>query len=322
MATYSPSMSYIFHGLSHLRIKAGLSALLLSACYLLTGCSTAGTLNVPGVTYQSVNTRIPQPSKGFSIPADAKIMASYAIDEYGKLAIFVKNLTSEIMIIDQEMSFLVNTDGVSTSYFDPTIRTSTTTNFDAATNGMSVNLGSIASAFGVGGPLGSLLGGMNVSNSATQGVSNANSVMIADQKRIMLGPKGSCGMSKFYTVKGIGKNALIAQSQKDLTYETSPLRFSVCISYSVNDGATFEKFVTDFYVESNIYERVLSKGKVNQALRRVYAEKPNCLDMPWFILYMNNNIKGTAGDDFFIPANDFKKSTYDNIVQGMLVDFQ
>lgn len=143
--------------------KVVLSGILLLSNILavLSGCSTAGKLHVSAVTYQSINTKKPQ-SQEVSIPYNAKILATYAINQNGQIGVIVKNLTDEILTIDQERSFFINTSGESHSYFDPNVYSSTQTNYSFGTTGTSVNLGPIASALGIGGQLGTLLGGIGV----------------------------------------------------------------------------------------------------------------------------------------------------------------
>lgn len=132
---------------------------------LVSSCGTK--LVTTAVAYQSVRTTFTQPSE---IPQEAKIAVCYDIDEDGKLNAVVFNRTSEIMIIDQTKSFFVNSDGQSTSYFDPTVRTTSQTDMSSATKGASVNLGAVGNALGIGGPLGSLLGGINVGGSSLEGL--------------------------------------------------------------------------------------------------------------------------------------------------------
>lgn len=289
----------------------------------MVGCSTAGTLQVSGVSYQSINTKVPQPQKSEAIPESAKIVTMYAIDENGKLAVFVKNLTDEIMIVDQEMSFFIDPSGNSISYFDPTVRTSTTTNFSSGTTGASLNLGAVASAFGIGGPLGALMGGVNVGGSSTSGGSQANTVIIADQKRINIGPRGGAALSKTYSIPGVGKNSVSPTAfSTSMTYKESPTRFSVCVSYSLDGGESFEKLVTDFYVSSNIYVPVSAQGKENEAMRMLLSSKSDMLSQPWYLIHLCNNIKTDIQSYDDIPFLFNQDNVYDNIVQGGIWDYQ
>lgn len=305
--------------------KAAFLGSLFSCGILMTliGCSTAGQLNVSAVTYQSINTKRPQQTKDIAIPQDAKILATYAINQSGQIGVIIKNLTDEILTIDQERSFFINTTGESKSYFDPNIHSTTQTDYSFGSHGTSVNLGSIASAFGVGGRLGTLLGGIGVNNSTTTGTSLANTITVTDQKQVNIGPRGTIGLSKAFPINGIGRKTVSTNaSMSSLTYQDSPLRFSICLSYSFDGGLNFEKLVTDFYVSANIYSPVEYKGKVNEALRKIISQKSDLFAQPWYLICFNNNIGAVIGDDFWIMQSDTKNKTYDNILNGVIYDYQ
>lgn len=299
----------------------GLSLLSISLTALL-GCSTAGHLNVSAVTYQSINTKKPQPQET-TIPTDASILATYAINQNGQIGVIIKNLTDEILTIDQERSFFINTTGESQSYFDPNVYSSTQTNYSFGTSGTSVNLGSIASALGIGGRLSTLLGGIGVSNSSTVGNSISNTIIITDQRQVNIGPRGTIGLSKAFHITGVGKNKVSpAAAMPSLTYKDSPLHFSVCLSYSLNGGESFEKLITDFYVSASMYSPVDRMGKVNDALKKIMVQKSDLLAQPWYMINFNNNIASVIGDNFWIEQSYTQHKTYDNILNGIIYDYQ
>ena len=280
---------------------------------VLTSCYSQ-KLAVSKVAYQSVHTAHAQPTKENPIPDEAKIVVIYSISEDGGLTAIVNNRTSQIMIIDQTMSFFVNSTGTSTSYYDPTVRTTSQTDTSSKTDGALVNLGSIANAFGIGGVAGSLLGGINVGGAGTRGKEVTNTTYIADQPKVSLAPKSSGAMSKVFKIKGLTKNMAFGGenniAQLGLTVDDTYCKFSVCISYSLDGGETYEKIVTDFYANSRIIMPVTGKGKVNDALRRIYSSKPDALREYWWMLHFSNNI------------TNFKYNVYDTRVQGVLYDYQ
>lgn len=289
----------------------------------VTACSTAGQLNVSAVTYQSINTKKPQQTQENSIPKNAKILVSYLIDKWGQIGVIITNLTDEILIIDQEKSFLINTDGISQSYYDPNTYTSTTTTHSFNSSGTSINLGGIASALGVGGRIGSLLGGITTSNSSTQGISTSNSIIVTDQKTVKIGPHGTIALSKTFPIKGIGIKNVSSSISADMTYTDSPLKFSSCISYSLDNNKVFNKIITDFYVSSSIYAPVRQKGKVNEALREIISTKTDLLSQPWYMFHFINNIKAEAINlNFWKDENYLENVKFDNIVQGMIYSYQ
>lgn len=280
------------------------SALLIA---LLASCGS-NRLVTNSVAYQSVRTRHMQPTPSSPIPDNAKIAVAYSISEKGDVTAIVYNRTSEIMTIDQTMSFFVNSDGKSTSYYDPTVHTTATTDMSSATKGASVNLGSIAGAFGIGGALGQIASGINVGGSGTSGTAVTNTTYIADQPRVSIAPHGNGAMSKTFNITGIGKYALKggAVSSPLLTEQQSYCRFSVCISYSFDGGNTFDKIVTNFYANSMIVVPVEGHGKLNDALRKVYATKTDAINEQWWMLQFNSNI--TTG--------------INERVQGLLYDYK
>lgn len=312
-------------------LKVQCLLLLLLICVVATSCSSKGKLSTIGVAYQSVRT---DNYRG-KIPQDAKIAVLYSISKEGRITPIVVNKTDEIMIIDQTMSFFVDITGTSRSYYDPTVKTTSTTDISSETKGASINLGAIGSAFGIGGPLGTALGGINVGGSGTSGTSTTNTTYFADQPRISLSPRSQGAMSKSFKISKVGfersytelslNSWLISnvstQNIQNVTpkpeysnfsascRKESPLQFSVCISYSLDNGETFDKIVTDFYVNTQMIEYVKEKGKVNDALRQIYINKPDAINETWWVLHFLHTI----------PA---KGNIYDTETQGLLFDYR
>lgn len=82
----------------------------LSAICLMSCGSTK--LTTTHVAYQSVRST----KHVTEIPADAAIAVEYRITPDGEFVTYVSNKTSEIMIIDQQKSLLVNSNGTSNPY--------------------------------------------------------------------------------------------------------------------------------------------------------------------------------------------------------------
>lgn len=254
---------------------------------ILLSCSTVGKLVTNAVAYQSVRTE----QYKADIPDDATIAVGYSIGYDGSLIAIVRNLTDQIMIIDQTKSFFVNSDGLSTSYYDPTVRTTSSTDIQSNTGGASVNLGAIGGALGIGGPLSGILSGINVGGSNTVGTSTTNTTYFADLPQISLAPKSHGAMSKTFIISGIGGHGMSDLGPMNSTYtpQSSNCKFSVCISYSVDGGNSFEKIVTPFYVNALIACPVKRHGQVNEALREVLTIKPDALGESWWTICAVNN---------------------------------
>lgn len=295
-----------------------LSVIALVVTLLTTTSCSSHKLNVASVGYQSVRTEFARPEK---IPAESKIVATYFINAAGEVLVVVKNLSDKIMTIDQTKSFLINTDGQSMSYYDPTVRSTTQGNFNAETKSASFNLGAISNIFGVGKVLGSLLDATTLGSSSSTGAFGSQTVTVVDQPLLHVGPYGTMVLSKQFKIQGVGRSDLKNTSGNfiDTQAKFSPYKFSVCIYYSLEDEQP-QKLVTPFYVSSKIVEPV-SKGRVNNAFRRIYSKKSDALAEPNFIIHINTNLEKidkvtSFGDELY----------YDNILTsynyGFLIDFQ
>lgn len=274
---------------------------------LLASCS-ATRLTTTAVAYQSVRTLHGKPDVTREELANLHISVGYGITPDGKLIAVVHNPTSQIMVIDQTMSFFVDTDGKSYSYYDPTVRTTSVTDMSSATRGGSVNLGAVASALGVGGGLGQLMNGINVGGSNTAGEAVTNTTYVADLPKVSLSPKGSITMSKTFGISGVGSGSLDQSGAVTSFFQPkdAPRKFSVCISYSLDGGETFDKLVTEFYENARIVVPVTHKGQANEALRRIFTEKSDAIHESLWLLYFVNNIS----------------TSNNSMVDGALFDYQ
>ena len=289
-----------------------LTRFLKLSCYMvgilmsLASCSSY-RLATTKVAYQSIRTT----EYHDAISDDAKIAVGYEFTTDGYLIVAVHNRTDEVMTIDNTKSFFVDTDGHSTSYYDPTVRTTTVTDISSSTTGASVNLGSLARAVGIGGIVGGVLSGVNIGESDTNGQSISKATYIADLPQVSLAPRGTGIMAKEFGVTGVGKDALkgAVNSFNATSPQASPYRFSVCVTYSLDGGNTYEKIVTDFYVNAQIIENVREYGHVNDALKQLYLNKPDALYEPCWFLHFVNNI-----------SSEHKHNVFDIKQEGALMD--
>lgn len=290
--------------------------MLITCLILLSGCSTSGKLMVNSVSYQSLRTDFAQPK---SIEKDAKIAVEYFFNSKGEMQPVIYNLTSEILTVDQTKSFVIMPNGNSVSYYDPTVQTTTTGSYSSSTTGSSFNLGGITSALGIGGPLGALASATSVGSSQTDGIIRQNTVSITDQPIVHIGPKGSVAMSKAYSIDGVGWSAKSRGNIIDVPHAEANLKFSVCITYSLDEGVSYNKLVTHFYESSHITVPVDNK-KVSKAFYNIYDLKPDALAENMYLFTMPNNIKTVTTDvmgEFLTHSN-----VYDTYIYGSLIDFQ
>mgnify|MGYP004545211555 CR=1 FL=1 len=277
--------------------------LVLLVGVLLTSCAVT-KLNTSDVIYQSIR----QVDTQRECPSGAKICLTCYVSESGTLGVSVQNLTSVIMIIDQTKSFFIN-DGKSVSYYDPTVVVTSNTDYSGSTGGAAVNLGAVAGALGVGGRVGMLLGGVNVGGSSTDANSVTTTVTKSDLPQLSIGPRGSIALSKAFQISGVGYKEMGNRPafNPQMTANNSSVCFSVCISYSLDGGKSFQTAEADFYANSHMTSHVQKKGKVNDALRRIFKVKPDALSEPCNILYFRNNVKGNNVYDLIRGDNVFRK---------------
>lgn len=264
--------------------------------FVLNACSTT-KLAVTSVSYQSI--RNEHTDVNSTVPNDARILVRHEVSPTGKLEVYVQNMTDSTMIIDRAMSFFVNSDGMSTSYYDPTIQTTTTTDMDSSTQGANVNLGAVAGALGVGGVAGRLLSGVNVGGSSTGGQSVSNTTYIVDQPSVAIGPRGEISMARVFKIDGVGTDFLSALSSQNTSKqdlhivagnaEESMAKFSVVISFSVDGGKKFENIVSDYYTDLLMVSYVKEHGRTNAPLRKILSHS-NVLRKGWSVIYFDTNI--------------------------------
>lgn len=249
-------------------------------------------LTIPKISYHSVRTeKNLDPTR---IPKSAEIIVLYNINDNQELDVYVKNLTNEIMQIDQTTSFYVDPTGTSISYYDPTIRTTSTTKSSAGETGIGVNLGAVGGLFGIGGSVGGLLSGINVGGSQTNGTASTISTATTDLPVVSLAPKSMVKMSKSFKITNLFGDF----QQREFSYLKNPLKFSVCISYSYENRPDKDKIITNLYLNSYRSEAIKHEGTLNEALRNIYNSKKDCLNEPWFRIHFDNNFRPISGTKF------------------------
>lgn len=257
---------------------------------ILSSCVTSYKPNKV-VSYSSLRpTIIMDESKN---PIENASIAVYNyLHESGHLCVIVQNLTDDILTIDQTKSFVVTPSKESKPFYDSTIRTHSTSSATSTGSGMSFNLGGIANVFGMGGLGGSLMSSVNVGTSKSSTTGSTDTKISADLPQVTIGPRGKMTMSKIFEI------GLPTGNFASATPETSPYTFSVIISYSFNDGKSYDTIISDFY-SSGAMERTVHKSQTNNAIRDIITAKPNATLEPWFIL-LNSRSNGIKRCPSFI----------------------
>jgi len=212
----------------------------------------------------------------------------------------VSNLTNDVVTIDQTRSFFIAPNGKSTSYYDPKIYTSSVTNYGSNTSSGALNLGGIGNALGGGGAVGTILEATTLGTSSTTGQANTNTTQSFDLPQVSIGPRGQAYMSKVFEVAGIDERAIQYAGNGHIqanTYDQSPVRFSVSISYSFDNGTTYKQLLSELYLSTQIKEAVTSYGQVNNSIRKILTKKPDAVNESWWTIAAPNNYPG-SGDKY------------------------
>lgn len=275
--------------------------------------SCASSLDIRNVAYQSVRNvkeNLP-PEPG----TDAKIFALFQLDNEGNLYVTVKNLSKEIMTVDKTKSFFVDNDGTSHYFYDPSVRTTSSSITIANGSGTTVNLGIVDHAFDIGGVLGSVLHGTNVSSSSTDILSTSNSVTRTDMPQLSIAPNAQSYIGRSFALPGYGKSFLkdISTKKTDFSSKYTPentyQKFRVVISYTIEGDGIVYKMNSEFYANA-IASYAVHKGKVNDALRNIYNSNPEALKELCYLYY-------------FIPNKEYPGITVvDDYSASILYDYQ
>ena len=283
---------------------------MLMTIWVLSSCSSASFLEVSGVGYQTLQMK--ESDKDFSEQAikKAQILVYCLVDRNGEVEVMVENNTDQMMTIERTKSFFQNQNDVAQMYYDPTVQTNTTSVTHGSATGVGVNLGSVARAVGVGGILGTALSGVNVGGSNSTSTTNVNTTYTIDQPKVSVPPHGRISMGRTFQMQGVGRSFLhsaVTESQLDVnnsfsnsnTYAAS----NIVISYSTDNENSYQFIETHLFANSLLVGKVREKGKVNDALRTIYMNKPDALSQPWFLLYFAS--KSTAENDSKLQPYSF-----------------
>lgn len=266
--------------------------MLLVTLAVMSSCKSIKYVEATGVAYQSIKSATPVTE----VPDNAKIIVYCNVDAKGTIDVTVKNNTDKVMTIDRGMTYFQDGENNSIPYYNPTIVVNTQSTTVGETNGANVNLGSVASAVGIGGAVGKALNGINVGGASGSSTTNTSTTYIIDQERIRIAPHNTASLGRSFSITGIGQSFLsrtVQSAYQDVnnvfTHKQSYASCNICVSYSFDDGQSFETITTDIYADVLVVNKVWNKGKVNEALRKLYATKPDAIYEPWFLLHFESN---------------------------------
>lgn len=279
------------------KTKIPILSLIFITTLFLTSCEQTKYLEVKGIAYQSMTTQHQIQPK--DIPDYATIIVYCQIDKDGLFDVIIKNNTDNIMTIDRTKTFFRDGNGNSVPYYDPTIKVNTESVTQSNTTGGSVNLGSVVGAAGLGGALGTALNGVTVGGANSTATTNTSSTYMIDQPQAFIAPYSSANLGRTFKITGVGRDFLgeaINTTNQDInnTFTSKQTYASIylCISYSIDNGETYETIITDIFANSLLISKVKKTGKVNDALRNVYNNKSNALSESWYLLFFESKANG------------------------------
>lgn len=264
-------------------------------------------IDVTGVAYQSM--RLINPVSDKEVPPDVNIIIYCCINDLGSIDVQVMNNTDVIMTIDRTKSFFRDGKNNAVPYYDPNIIANTHSSTQGNTTGIGVNMGAVANAAGIGGTLGTALSGINVAESDSYSTTNSNTTYYIDQPELHIPPHSSASLGRSFSISGIGESflgdAIIESTENINNYFTSEHTYAccnLCVSYSINDGKTYETIITDIFANTILVSKVKQKGKVNDALQVIYNYKNDAFIETWFLLHFESQADGDddrPGDNYY-----------------------
>ena len=268
-------------------VKAKVLSMLVLLC--MASCSTPVRF-----TYTAENV------KGNAVMDKERMLADYdqfAIQYTSEGNVTIINKSDSTMYIDMGESYYVN-NGIAQQLFDNSV----TTNFSSGTQGATVNMGSVASAMGVGGALGTLARGVNVGGSTTSG----SSTQVFEERYISIPPMSRKQMKSiaFEPVNssqwGIGNDQTWKEARdggfvKKGTYiydkYSSPAQEYI-FSYSFNPTGKFQSTRDLFYVEKIEIDKKLKN--IPEGKNQITKDKSTKKDILKFV-------SSVIGASFAIP---------------------
>ena len=128
---------------------------------------------------------------------------------------------------------------------------------------------------------------------------NTSTTYIVDQPQVSVPPHGQSSMGRTFYFEGVGTDFLdqvSASTAVDVnsSFDTPAKSYAacnICVSFSIDEGKTYDTILTDIYANSLLISKVKQTGHVNDALRGIYIGKPDALLEPWYALYFHSDAK-------------------------------
>lgn len=208
----------------------------------------------------------------------------------------IKNKSKKVIYVDLGNTFFIRPENT-TAYYIP----SSTTNSSSSEKGISLNMGAVAGALGVGGVVGTLADGVNVGGANVVGTSNtvysqrviavppmstksleAQPLFLASgrmSKEIYLNPAFSANdlfLIPMVSFKNeAGKPIRIGEVQS-YDEESSPLKYGLFLSYSFSEDCNDAKSLSiNYYLRNIVGFRRVPGGEFDSYAGRLTTDIPN-----------------------------------------------
>ena len=233
---------------------------------------------------------------------DENVKLVVATDGVDCVKLVIYNKTDNVIYVDKENSFAYTNDEPTNLFKNASYTTGT-----GSESGASVNLGGIAGALGIAGPIGSVLGGINVGGSST----NMNSTTTYEKRVLSVAPKSMAVLYDYGTCRALLERIQFLDTRVDgyfagtlgergrfidpytkqktkfkkgmnMTFDanSSPARFKGVVKYSLSEDFNENKLIsTDNYVCALVidsYKGVKNYGTTPLPYCAPYQQLPCC----------------------------------------------
>lgn len=219
---------------------------------------------------------------------DANVKVVIAFEGTAKLVVY--NKTDQVIYVDKENTFAY-TNNVPENLFKNTVQTTG----KSSNSGATVNMGSVASALGIGGALGTLASGVNVGG----GSGTTSSTMTYEKRILSIAPEATAILYEWNPVEDLGKTRYIEEkgwlgSNGYFMYPTkvkfkkgmvrnfsndTPLLYKAVVRYSTQENfSTYEQATVDNYLAHIVIDSY--KGVKKGSLYRTYSNS-YCQSLPY-----------------------------------------
>ena len=239
-----------------------------------------------------------------SILSNEDIEISFRMPHMFLYEIWIKNKTDKPIMIDLGNSFRVDSDNLSRRYF---VQSETTSVSSGKANGGAVNLGSVASALGADGVLGTIASGVSVGG----GNSYSSTTTYSNERIVVVPPMGVAPLSSWHSVETTpgfiasrkwityGENLYMSDKTQPMSYNDEGIMFSSFASANFDAipdiNMPFVEFGSIHIDESKTYNLYDSPLKKEYSIRYYKDEQFNTYSTLKFGLYLKQ-IVGTAYD--------------------------